>query len=98
MKEDIIIFKLEQIDKRISDQSLLQKSVFNLLEAAQYLQLSTSHLYKLTSKKEIPHFIPNGKKIYFKRDELDLWLLRNRQQTSDEIEQQATDYLNRKKM
>jgi excisionase family DNA binding protein len=60
------------------------------------LELSQSHLYKLTSAGSIPHYKPNGKKLYFNREELDQWLLRNRNATNDEIEQQAADYLIRK--
>lgn len=93
MSEQIILQKLEQLEKLITNQSLLQKSILNFGEACQYLEVSASHLYKLTSKKEIPHFCPNGKKLYFKRDELDLWLQRNRQLTTEDIEQQASDYL-----
>lgn len=50
-------------------------------------------MYKLTSQKLIPHFCPQGKKLYFKREELDHWLLRNRQDSSDEIETMAANYL-----
>lgn len=91
--EDEILKKLEHIKRLIENQSLLQKSVLNFKEACTYLEFSQSHLYKLTSTKQIPHFIPNGKKIYFKREELDLWLLRNKQVSCEEIEKQANDYL-----
>jgi len=50
-------------------------------------------LYKLTSRKQIPHFCPQGKKLYFNRQELDRWLQQNRQNTNDEIEKEATDYI-----
>ena len=49
-------------------------------------------MYKLTSSQSIPHFRPNGKKLYFKRSELNDWLLRNRVDTTAEVEQQAADY------
>jgi excisionase family DNA binding protein len=97
MTEQIILQKLEQLEKLITNQAILQKPVLNFQEATRYLEVSDSHLYKLTSRKEIPHFCPNGKKLYFKRDELDLWLQRNRQTTVAEIEQQASEYLLRNK-
>ncbi|MEI8049184.1 MAG: helix-turn-helix domain-containing protein, partial [Bacteroidota bacterium] len=50
---------------------------------------SQSHLYKLTSTRQIPHFCPQGKKLYFNRTELDAWLQRNRQSTNEEIEQEV---------
>ena len=51
----------------------------------------------MTSSKSIPHFCPQGKKLYFKRVELDEWLMRNRQSSADEIEKAADDYLIRNK-
>jgi len=93
MKENIIIQKLEQLEKLIENQSLLTKNVLNLNEAAQYLDISQSHLYKLTSTKRIPHFCPQGKKLYFNREELDQWLLSNRQSTNAQIDKAAVNYL-----
>jgi len=49
-----------------------------LRAAAIYLELSESYLYKLTSTKQIPHYKPTGKKIYFIASELNEWLLRNK--------------------
>ena len=77
MKEQIILEKLDIIEKLLIGQSLLQKDVLNFNEAAQDLQVSQSYLYKLTSTKNIPHFCPNGKRLYFNRGELDLWVQRN---------------------
>ena len=47
-------------------------------EAAEYLDVSKSHLYKLTSAGEIPHFKPRGKRLYFKREDLNAWMRRGR--------------------
>lgn len=91
-----IIERLESIEKLLIEQQTLQKQVLNFNETCRYLELSQSHLYKLTSTGAIPHYKPNGKKIYFQRQELDQWLLRNRMDSLDEIEQQAADYLIKK--
>ncbi len=88
-----IIEKLNSIEKLIVEQQLMQKQVLNFNETCKYLELSQSHLYKLTSTGAIPHYKPNGKKIYFNRLELDQWLLRNKIESQDEIEQQAADFL-----
>lgn len=90
---DLILSKLKNIELMLQQQTVLQKDVFNLNEACTYLDMSASHLYKLTSQKQIPHFCPQGKKLYFRREELDAWLLRNRQETTDEIETKAANYL-----
>ena len=93
---DIIIERLEKIERLLESQNLLQKEVLNLNEAALYLELSTSHLYRLTSTGCIPFYKPNGKKLYFKRLELDQWLLRNRSTSKEEIETHAANYLIKK--
>ncbi|MFT5252081.1 MAG: excisionase family DNA binding protein [Flavobacteriales bacterium] len=93
MKELEIFEKLKNIELMLVEQNLLRKDVLNLNEACSYLDLSASHLYKMTSQKLIPHFCPQGKKLYFKRTELDQWLLRNRQDSTDEIETMAANYL-----
>ena len=91
--EDLILQKLANIETMLQEQNLLRKDVLNLNEACSYLDLSASHLYKMTSQKQIPHFCPQGKKLYFKRAELDEWLQRNRQSSSDEIDTMAANYL-----
>ena len=93
MIEEKIFIELDEIKKLIKNQTLLTKPILNFLEACAYLEVSPSHLYKLTSKKEVPHFCPTGKKLYFRRDELDLWLQQNRQTSLDEIEKLATNYV-----
>ena len=97
--DSLILDKLTEIANKLDEQNLLQKTVLNFNEACKYLDVSPSHLYKLTSTKQIPHFCPQGKKLYFKREELDNWLQRNRQSAIEEIEQAASNVLrdNRKK-
>jgi excisionase family DNA binding protein len=94
---EIIIQKLNSIEQKLEEQNLLKKEILNFNETCAYLAISASHLYKMTSSKSIPHFCPQGKKLYFKRAELDVWLQRNRKSTADEIEQAAADYLIRNK-
>jgi len=92
MDENIVV-RLDRIEKMLKMQQAMQKQVLNFNETCTYLELSQSHLYKLTSTAAIPHYKPNGKKLYFQREELNQWLLRNRMDSQDEIEQQAADYL-----
>ena len=96
MMDTNILEKLERIEKLLETQQAMQKQVLNFNDACIYLELSQSHLYKLTSTGSIPHYKPNGKKLYFKREELDTWLLRNRNNSIDEIEQEAANYLIKK--
>ena len=69
--------------------------VLNLNQASEYISLSKSAIYKKTSDRTIPHF-KQGKKLYFKRSELDEWLTRQRIATKEEIEKEAIGYINKK--
>ena len=88
-----IIERLNAIERKLDELAALNKDVLNFKEAARYLDISPSHLYKLTYSKQIPHYKPRGKQVYFERRELDKWLLQNRQTTKAEIEQAAIDYV-----
>lgn len=46
----------------------------NSNEASLYLDVSKSYMYRLTMDKAIPFYKPNGKKMYFKKIDLDNWL------------------------
>jgi len=85
--------KLDELAALNKELAALNKETLNLKEAARYLNMSCSHLYKLTSAKEIPHYKPRGKQVFFERKELDKWLLQNRQTTKAEMEQAAIDYV-----
>jgi len=94
--ENLILDKLTEIATKLDEQNLLQKTILNFDEACKYLDVSHSHLYKLTSSKKIPHFCPQGKKLYFKRVEMDEWLQRHRQSTQEELENNALSFLTKK--
>ena len=72
------------------------KEVLTSDEAAKYMGISKSYLYKLTMKQPIPHFKPLGKMCYFNRLELEAWLQSNRILTHNEICQQAQAYCMKK--
>jgi len=84
---------LENLLRILSEQELLRKEILNLAETAQYLGITRSYLYKLTSKNKLPFYRPMGKLIYFKRAELDSWLTRNRLKSEDEIQVYATNHV-----
>lgn len=68
------------------------KKVLTSEEAAKYMGISLSYLYKLTMRMQIPHSKPMGKMVYFDRDELEQWLMSGRIATEAEINQQAQTY------
>ena len=68
------------------------KAVLTADEAARYMGISKSTLYKMTMRKQIPHSKPNGKVCYFNRLELEAWLMSNRVATADELQDRAQAY------
>lgn len=92
-----VMEKLNSIEGILIKQSLSQQEVLTLAQACDYLGVSRSYVYKLTCNKQIPHYCPSGKKIYFKRSELEEWLLQNKQTSATEIEKEAADYLIKKR-
>lgn len=100
---EIILARLDHIENlikgiRTNDHPQVHphvQEIMNLFQAAEYLSLSKSSLYKSTSQREIPHF-KKGKKIYFRKSELDQWITEIRIKTRSEIEMEANDYLIKK--
>jgi excisionase family DNA binding protein len=94
----LILEKLEHIESLLGTggkaENHLRKEMLNSDEAASFLGLSKSSLYKLSFNRIIPVYRPTGKLIYFKRDDLVNHLQQNRAMSMDEIEQEAINYIN----
>ena len=73
----------------------MEKHILTLNEAASFTGYSKSHLYKLTHYKKIDHYKPNGKNIFFKKEDLINFLLKGKQEAvvSEDIETLAANYL-----
>ena len=69
-----------QLDE-IKELLIANKKVLNIDEVCTYTGLSKNYLYKLTSLNRIPHSKPSGKSLYFDKDRIDEWLLRNPQRS-----------------
>lgn len=98
---DLITAKLslktkEVLTELITTKVSLNKDVLTSDEAASYMGVSKSYLYKLTMGNKIPHYKPMGKMVYFNRQELEQWLQANRVATDEELSQQAQAYCMRK--
>ncbi|RYZ91399.1 MAG: DNA-binding protein [Proteobacteria bacterium] len=62
-----------------------QKDLLDSEEAATFLGISLSTLYKHTSKGNLPFYKPSGKLIMFKRDDLRHWLQARRVPSNAEL-------------
>jgi excisionase family DNA binding protein len=67
----------------------LAKEVLSFKEALALLDVSASMLYKLTHQRAISFYKPNGKLIYFKREDLMNWMLSNKQPSNEEIKSEV---------
>ncbi|MCL5028151.1 MAG: helix-turn-helix domain-containing protein [Bacteroidetes bacterium] len=74
MHEQEILLKLTEIENLLRGK---QTDLLNLNQAAQYLSISNSQLYKYTSQRKIPFHKPAGKYLYFFKHELDEWICQN---------------------
>ena len=86
-----LLKKLEPVERlmeriaKLEEGAYTTKSVLTHDEACMYLGLQASYLYKLTANREIPYSKPHGKRIYFDKQDLDLWAKQNRMDTVGEI-------------
>lgn len=93
---ETILLKMESQDNRIKVLEHLifdAKDVLTLEEAAIFMGISKSSLYKMTHKHELPFYRPNGKLIYFEKSELVKWMRQNRSMSEEEIKETAVQHL-----
>ena len=64
---------------------MIEKNIFTVDEVINYTGFSQKQIYKLTSTRAIPHYKPSGRKLFFKKDEIDEWISRGRVDTLDDL-------------
>jgi len=93
MSNQITLQDLADKIELLTSAVMINKPILSFKEAALYLGLTESYLYKLTSSQDIPHYKPRGKMLNFRKDELDEWQLQNRIKSNSEIEQAAANHI-----
>lgn len=91
----------EAIDSKVAEKMeaigangyLLEKKVLCIDDVVLLTGLSKSHIYKLTSSKQLPCYKPNGKLMYFDKGEVEAWMMQNRIETTAEAEHRALAYV-----
>ena len=61
------------------------KNILTVDDLIDYTGYSQKQIYKLTSTRAIPHYKPNGRKLFFKRNEVDAWITKGRVKTMNEL-------------
>lgn len=88
MKKETFIDILTEIRELI----LKQKELLTIDELCSYSGYEKSYIYKLTSKKKIPHYkTAGGKNVMFKKSEIDSWLTAIKVKTLEEIKIDARE-------
>lgn len=85
-----LMAKLEHIEQLTL---LGAKDVFNMDDLVAYTGLSKGYLYRLVCKREIPFYKGGGKMNFFKREDINAWLLQNRVSSQSEIAATAAAYV-----
>lgn len=86
--------RLERIERLLTElYAAAAPKPLNVDETAAYIDTSKFHVYKLTSARRIPYYRPTGKQLFFRKSDLDAYLLRNRREAADEVEEQAASYV-----
>ena len=86
-------YSLQELCDLVADKTIFcTKEVLTSEEVARYMGVSRSYLYKLTMRREIPHYKPRGEICYFNRQEVEQWLQSNRVATDTELNNQANNY------
>lgn len=73
-----VFMALSELNMKLDNLFVQMKEYLSLKEAAEFLKISKSTLYKHTSAGEITFYRPNGKIIVFKKADLINWLERNK--------------------
>jgi len=73
----------------MTPEASINEAPLTLKQAAEYLHVSPFTLYKWTSKGSVPFYKPNNRHLYFRREELDKWVNRNRNVPDYELAEQV---------
>jgi excisionase family DNA binding protein len=96
---ELILERLDRIEKAInnlnpSDTINVEEKTMDIIELANYIKVAKTSIYGLTNQKKIPYY-KLGKKLHFKKSEIDEWIFSKRIKTRDDIEKEAMEYISK---
>ena len=94
---EIILERLGRIEEAIAklnfNGSLTNTNdPMDVKDLSAYLKISASTIYKFTSTRSIPYY-KNGKRLFFKREEINDWIFTTKINSNYEIEKEANEYI-----
>jgi excisionase family DNA binding protein len=98
---EIILEKLNKIEEELAIIKANQENTgkemkiefLTIKELSEYLKLTVPTIYGYTSTNRIPH-IKRGKRLYFKKSDIDIWIEKGQRKTVDEM---VANYFSNKK-
>lgn len=82
----------EQLDRIEQYAMIAAKSMLNIKEAAIILGMTVEGVRYLARNNILPYYKPNVHRLYFKKSELEDWMMQNRSKSMTEIESEAAAY------
>jgi len=79
--------ELNEIKKLIKDLYINNKDLLSSSDVVKILNISESLLFKLTSKKLLPHYKPTNGRLFFIKSELIDWVKEHRIYTEKDAEE-----------
>ena len=98
---EIIVQRLDNIEKILSELSKHlnepkgnedSDEIMTVDQLSQYLTIAKQTIYGKCGAREIPHY-KTGKRVYFKKSEINEWLIKGRIHTSEEIRKEAEEWI-----
>lgn len=89
--------KLTDHMKKIEKYIYVGKEIFTVEEAAAFLGVSVSFIYRLTSGKQISVYRPSGKLLYINRNELINWVMKYEELSEEKIEELGSKKIDEQK-
>jgi excisionase family DNA binding protein len=94
---ELILERLDRIEHAIHNLKYISdipdiNQIMNISEVAAYIKAAKTTVYGMTHRNTIPHY-KSGKRLYFKKEEIDEWIFSKRIKTRDDIENEAMEYL-----
>ena len=93
--QELSPLETETIGERLSfieNRLFAGKQMLTTEEAAYYIGISRSLLYKMTHTMQVPHYKPRGKMVYFDKNELDDWMRQGKVNTDTTNSKEQQNY------
>lgn len=79
----------EQLNRIETMSVIAAKNVLTLEEAAIVMGLKKETVRRMMQKHTLPYYKPNANLVYFKKSDVEAWMLQNRMNTKQEAEAQV---------